>query len=108
MSSEPIPVVDNTPPVPPAPAASLSDIKHDVEKLAPGSLVGYSGEENGENGRRPVNLARKLNARQITFIGFSGGIGTGLFIGAGAAYAKSGPAGLFLCVLSPSFGMASR
>ncbi|GAA6003032.1 uncharacterized protein JCM10292_000303 [Rhodotorula paludigena] len=96
MSSEPIPVVDNTPPVPPAPAASLSDIKHDVEKLAPGSLVGYSGEENGENGRRPVHLARKLNARQITFIGFSGGIGTGLFIGAGAAYAKSGPAGLFL------------
>ncbi|GAA5945966.1 hypothetical protein JCM10213_006207 [Rhodosporidiobolus nylandii] len=42
---------------------------------------------------------RGLSARHITFIGFSGGIGTGLFIGAGAAYAKAGPAGLLLAYI---------
>jgi amino acid permease len=39
---------------------------------------------------------RALKARHITFIGFGGGIGTGLFIGTGAALAKAGPLGLLL------------
>ncbi|KAK8847706.1 hypothetical protein IAR55_005565 [Kwoniella newhampshirensis] len=39
---------------------------------------------------------RRLSARHVTFIGFGGGIGTGLFIGTGAALAKAGPAGLLL------------
>ncbi|GAA5984888.1 hypothetical protein JCM5350_002598 [Sporobolomyces pararoseus] len=44
---------------------------------------------------------RGLTARHITFIGIGGGIGTGLFIGTGAALAKAGPAGLLLayCVV---------
>ncbi|KAK9783660.1 putative Amino acid permease [Seiridium cardinale] len=39
---------------------------------------------------------RRLRDYQVTMIGFCSGIGTGLFIGTGAAYAKSGPAGLLL------------
>ncbi|GAA5838134.1 hypothetical protein JCM5353_001508 [Sporobolomyces roseus] len=39
---------------------------------------------------------RGLTSRHITFIGIGGGIGTGLFIGTGAALANAGPAGLLL------------
>jgi amino acid permease len=42
---------------------------------------------------------RRLTARHVTFIGFGGGIGTGLFIGAGSALASAGPAGLLLAYL---------
>jgi yeast amino acid transporter len=39
---------------------------------------------------------RRLRNYQVTMIGFTSGIGTGLFIGTGASYAKAGPAGLLL------------
>lgn len=39
---------------------------------------------------------RHLRNYQVTMIGFCSGIGTGLFIGTGAAYANAGPAGLLL------------
>ncbi|KAL7419906.1 hypothetical protein Q5752_005822 [Cryptotrichosporon argae] len=42
---------------------------------------------------------RRLTARHVTFIGFGGGIGTGLFIGTGSALAKAGPAGLLLAYI---------
>lgn len=42
------------------------------------------------------NTQRRLKARHVTFIGFGGGIGTGLFIGTGAALANAGPLGLLL------------
>lgn len=45
-------------------------------------------------GRGPTQ--RRLRSYQISMIGLTGGLGTGLFIGTGAAYAKSGPAGLLL------------
>ncbi|KAI1856619.1 hypothetical protein JX265_011578 [Neoarthrinium moseri] len=39
---------------------------------------------------------RRLKDYQVTMIGICSGIGTGLFIGTGSAYAKAGPAGLLL------------
>lgn len=77
----PSPVIDHTPAFPPAPTAGLADFKRhstDVEKASPPGSVSYGGEDAhpGQPGPEP-QLARRLNARQITFIGFSGGIGTG-------------------------------
>ncbi|RAO74201.1 uncharacterized protein BHQ10_010213 [Talaromyces amestolkiae] len=42
---------------------------------------------------------RRLRNYQIQMIGLCGGIGTGLFVGTGAAYAKAGPAGLLLAFI---------
>lgn len=42
---------------------------------------------------------RRLSARHVTFIGFGGGIGTGLFVGTGSALAKAGPAGLLIAYI---------
>ncbi|KAJ5664993.1 uncharacterized protein N7477_007441 [Penicillium maclennaniae] len=42
---------------------------------------------------------RRLRNYQVTMIGFCSGIGTGLFIGTGSAYAKAGPAGLLLAYI---------
>jgi amino acid transporter len=42
---------------------------------------------------------RKLKNYHVTMIGFCSGIGTGLFIGTGSAYANAGPAGLLLAYL---------
>lgn len=42
---------------------------------------------------------RRLRDYQVTMIGFCSGIGTGLFIGTGSAYAKAGPAGLLLAYI---------
>ncbi|KAK7417262.1 hypothetical protein QQX98_004696 [Neonectria punicea] len=39
---------------------------------------------------------RRLRNYQVTMIGFCSGIGTGLFVGTGSAYATAGPAGLLL------------
>lgn len=53
----------------------------------------------------PVNVGghgrtqRRLRNYQITMIGFCGGIGTGLFVGTGVAYARAGPAGLLLAFI---------
>ncbi|KAM0543256.1 hypothetical protein ACHAPJ_012402 [Fusarium lateritium] len=42
---------------------------------------------------------RHLRRYQVTMIGFCSGIGTGLFVGTGAAYARAGPAGLLLAYI---------
>ncbi|KAK2054189.1 amino acid permease [Colletotrichum caudatum] len=42
---------------------------------------------------------RRLRDYQVTMIGFCSGIGTGLFIGTGSAYAHAGPAGLLLAYI---------
>lgn len=42
---------------------------------------------------------RGLRNYQVTMIGFCSGIGTGLFIGTGSAYARAGPAGLLLAYI---------
>ena len=41
----------------------------------------------------------QTSTNNTTQIGFCGGIGTGLFVGTGAAYARAGPAGLLLAYL---------
>ncbi|GAA6032974.1 hypothetical protein JCM8097_000079 [Rhodosporidiobolus ruineniae] len=80
-----------------ASTGSKTSSSYDVEKSPNQSVHEGGGEgepELGVGGHGKTQ--RGLSARHITFIGISGGIGTGLFIGAGAAYAKAGPAGLFL------------
>lgn len=42
---------------------------------------------------------RRLKDYHITWIGLCSGIGTGLFIGTGSAYASAGPAGLLLAYI---------
>jgi len=42
---------------------------------------------------------RHLRNYQVTMIGFCSGIGVGLFVGTGAAYAKAGPVGLLLAYI---------
>lgn len=58
---------------------------------------------NGDKLEQPVinvgghgGTQRRLRNYQVTMIGFCSGIGTGLFVGTGAAYANAGPAGLLL------------
>ncbi|CAI6332732.1 unnamed protein product [Periconia digitata] len=46
---------------------------------------------------------RRLRSYHIMMIGISSGIGTGLFIGTGSAYATSGPAGLLLAYIVVGF-----
>lgn len=58
---------------------------YDTSKLEPELNVGGQGATQ-----------RRLRDYQVTMIGFCSGIGTGLFVGTGAAYAKAGPAGLLL------------
>ncbi|ODO08463.1 hypothetical protein L198_00193 [Cryptococcus wingfieldii CBS 7118] len=41
-------------------------------------------------------LQRHLKGRHVSFIGFGGGIGVGLFVASGAALANAGPAGVLL------------
>ncbi|KAI1630166.1 putative amino acid permease [Exophiala viscosa] len=42
---------------------------------------------------------RRLRNYQVSMIGFCGGIGTGLFVGTGAAYSRAGPAGMLLAYI---------
>lgn len=74
--------------------ADLQDVKSYDANTSPK----YAGEDEepqlnvgGHGGTQ-----RHLRNYQVTMIGFCSGIGTGLFIGSGAAYAKAGPAGLLL------------
>jgi amino acid transporter len=68
---------------------------HDVQ-LGSGSQVDINLDEPqpGVGGHRPIQ--RHLRRYHVTMIGFCSGIGVGLFVGTGAAYARAGPAGLLL------------
>ncbi|KAH8656086.1 amino acid permease/ SLC12A domain-containing protein [Tricladium varicosporioides] len=72
---------------------NIKETEGEVVQSASGTLDAVYGV--GGVGR----THRRLNARHVTFIGFGGGIGTGLFIGTGAALAKAGPLGLLLAFI---------
>ena len=69
--------------------ATDADLSYDVDPK--------SEFELGVGGRAP--LQRRLRNYHVTMIGFCSGIGTGLFVGTGSAYAKAGPAGLLLAYI---------
>lgn len=63
---------------------------------------GYSSRDGDSNGGHET-VQRRLKSYHILMIGISSGIGTGLFIGTGSAYATSGPAGLLLAYIIIGF-----
>ncbi|GMM44572.1 proline permease [Pichia kluyveri] len=70
----------------PTPSHPYNITSHaDVEK------IGYDPEDNGLG-----ELKRGLNSRHVQFISLAGAIGTGLFVGSGAALSIAGPAGLLV------------
>lgn len=75
------------------------------EKVRPAAAVDSEEDDVSPKTEFELNvggraaLQRRLRNYQVTMIGFCSGIGTGLFVGTGAAYAKAGPAGLLLAYI---------
>ena len=85
------------------PAPKDGIVEGNYNKASPG----FDSEHGGNSSTDDIALGvggrggtqRRLRDYQVTMIGFSSGIGTGLFVGTGAAYAKAGPAGLLLAYI---------
>lgn len=83
-------------------AVSGSSGNNDIEKDAVHTDPGFMSDTKPDltepqlNVGGHANVQRQLKSVHITMIGFCSGIGTGLFVGTGAAYAKAGPAGLLI------------
>ncbi|KAL9944642.1 hypothetical protein D7B24_005409 [Verticillium nonalfalfae] len=81
----------------------VDHISPDIEHAAPD----YHADSDDKEAILPPQLGvggqggtqRHLRDYQVTMIGFCSGIGTGLFIGTGSAYAQAGPAGLLLAYI---------
>lgn len=80
------------------PDSSGNDIEKDAVHTDPGFMSDTKPLplEPQLNVGGHANVQRQLKSVHITMIGFCSGIGTGLFVGTGAAYAKAGPAGLLI------------
>jgi amino acid transporter len=79
-----------------------SGFNDDKVQPVPGADIDYDVDPKGEfelNVGGRAALQRRLRNYQVTMIGFCSGIGTGLFVGTGSAYAKAGPAGLLLAYI---------
>lgn len=68
-----------------------SDGLTSVQSIAQGHATHSMGRADGAK-----RTMRHLRPRHIQLMAFSGAIGTGLFVGSGAALARAGPLGLFL------------
>lgn len=66
---------------------NLSELKSPYESFE---------EEDNNSVQSEYRLQRGLSSRHVQFISLAGAIGTGLFVGSGAALATSGPAGLLV------------
>lgn len=95
ISGEPLPAVSELHP--------HHDHDHGIEtKLRDAEKAQHYQHEDKDPYAPQLNVGghggtqRRLKNYQVTMIGITSGIGTGLFIGTGAAYAKAGPAGLLL------------
>jgi amino acid transporter len=75
-----------------------TDIQPDVKLENEEYDVNLKGDMKLNVGGRGATQ-RRLRNYQVTMIGFCSGIGTGLFVGTGSAYAKAGPAGLLLAYI---------
>ena len=81
-----------------------SDREHGTSKLQDTDSHDFEGRDASLD--EPIlnvgghgGTQRRLRNYQVTMIGFASGIGTGLFVGTGSAYASSGPAGLLLAYI---------
>ena len=90
------------PPPPPAAAAASHD---GISKAQDPEKAQHRQDEDKDPYEPQLGVGghggtqRRLRNYQVTMIGITSGIGTGLFIGTGAAYAKAGPAGLLLAFI---------
>lgn len=86
------------------PTITMLDIHQDIES-SPHVVDRHDPGDNKPILEPQLNVGghgatqRRLKNYHVTMIGFCSGIGTGLFIGTGAAYANAGPAGLLLAYL---------
>lgn len=64
------------------------------------------GESVDRRGESSHVLQRKLTHRQISMIGLSGALGTGLFLGSGSVIALAGPATIISYIIAGSFALA--
>lgn len=88
------------PSIHPAPKDGVVEEKYHQQPASDSDHGGNNSTDDialGVGGRGGTQ--RRLRDYQVTMIGFSSGIGTGLFVGTGAAYAKAGPAGLLLAYI---------
>ncbi|OWB73573.1 hypothetical protein B5S31_g3322 [[Candida] boidinii] len=75
-----------------------------VNEISEGSIREEAGSSNGSSEIKSEEFEehttqRGLSSRHIQLIALGGGIGTGLFVGSGAALAKCGPAPLLISYL---------
>ncbi|CZT19648.1 probable general amino acid permease [Ramularia collo-cygni] len=85
------------------------DLEHETTKLSLQQTYNGDTSREGSISEPILNVGghggtqRRLRDYQVTMIGFCSGIGTGLFIGTGSAYANAGPAGLLLAYIIVGF-----
>ncbi|RAL02271.1 putative amino acid permease [Aspergillus ibericus CBS 121593] len=91
------------------PTVTVEDEKIRQDGYAGPPVVNYDDEAPPLKGELEFNVGgrgatqRRLKNYQVSMIGFCGGIGTGLFVGTGSAYADAGPAGLLLAYIVIGF-----